>query len=455
MNTATPKPNGEACALGDVELEDIFVGSLMAHGLKSYELIAAIVDRSTFITDRNRIIFGAIQILAAEGEFGLSTVADRLYTTGEVARIGGFGTLNDIHGKALGPDLVAFAQTLAKKARQRQALALVEKISRTIEVGDLLSTTDIEALHELVSPQVGGGLPIEALPAVGATQEAVSYIIDPELPLGALVGFTGNSGCGKSTVVTAMIRVANAAGIPALVLDRENPRAVVYDRMNRLGLIDGPLVRWAGGWLEEVPGPDSSIVREWVRRCEPKPLVVVDSLVAFMGGDENSATEMRAFMNHLRRLADMGATVALIHHDGKSESSVDYRGSSDFKAALDQAFHVTNNGADGRLDRLRLRPFKSRYGLARDVLYLYADGRMVKDDRAEAPVITLAEQMASTLRSNPGATQRTLDKLILKAGINRARARQWLNDGVLSGLVRREKGAKKSFHYYLKMGDEE
>jgi hypothetical protein len=447
-----PRIQAEARALGDVELEDIVLGSLMAHGLRSYEPIAAIVNRSTFITERSRIVFGAIEILAAEGDFGLSTVANRLYETGELDRVGGAGTLNDIHSKALGADLVPFARTLAKKARARHALALVQKISRTIEAGDNPSSNDIEGLQEATSPQVAGRLTIESLPAVGATQQAVRYIVKPELPLGALVGFTGNSGSGKSTLVTAMIRAANAVGIPALVLDRENPRAVVLDRMNRLGLNDGPRLRWAGGWLgEEVPGPDSPVVLEWVRQCEPKPLVVIDSLVAFMGGDENSATEMRAFMNHLRRLADMGATVAVIHHDGKSENSVDYRGSSDFKAALDQAFHVTNFGADARLDRLRLRCFKSRYGFFGEVVYLYADGRMVREDRTESPALTVGEQMTSILRSNPGATQRSLDNLIQKAGINRARARQWLSDGVLAGLVRRENGANRSAHFYLEV----
>jgi hypothetical protein len=34
---------------------------------------------------------------------------------------------------------------------------------------------------------------------------------------------------------------------------------------------------------------------DWVVACDPKPLIVVDSLVSLHGGDENDATETRAY----------------------------------------------------------------------------------------------------------------------------------------------------------------
>jgi hypothetical protein len=113
-------------------------------------------------------------------------------------------------------------------------------------------------------------------------------------------------------------------------------------------------------------------VTDWVRSCKPQPVVVIDSLAAFISGDENSASDMRAFMHGTRRLVDLGATVIVIHHDGKAESARDYRGSSDFKAAVDQAFHVSNISADARLGRLSLRCFKSRYGFTGSLVYDYA-----------------------------------------------------------------------------------
>jgi len=99
----------------------------------------------------------------------------------------------------------------------------------------------------------------------------------------------------------------SSAGVPVLVLDKENPIAVVLDRFDRLGVSDGPLLRYWGGWLsDEAPQPGSPIVLDWVRSCEPKPFVIVDSLVAFHGGDENDASAMRAFMHQCRKLADLG-----------------------------------------------------------------------------------------------------------------------------------------------------
>ena len=129
------------------------------------------------------------------------------------------------------------------------------------------------------------------LPPVGAHQEPVAYIREPELPEGSVIGLTGDSGGGKSTIATAWARDAIKAGRAVLILDRENPRGVAFERMNRLGLEDGPLLRWAGGWTgDDAPMPDEPSILDWVSSIEgPKPFVIVDSLVAFLSGDENSA----------------------------------------------------------------------------------------------------------------------------------------------------------------------
>ena len=186
-------------------------------------------------------------------------------------------------------------------------------------------------------------------PAVADAARCIRYLREPELPDASVIALTGDSGSGKSTIATAFVRNAIAKGIPCLILDRETPRPVAADRMHRLGLVDCELLRWWGGWKGEARGPDSPEVVQWVRSVEPRPIVVIDSLIAFLEGDENDATAMRAFMHGSRRLADMGATVNVIHHDGKAGSAKDSRGSSDFKAAVDQAFHVTNISRDGKL----------------------------------------------------------------------------------------------------------
>jgi predicted ATP-dependent serine protease len=164
----------------------------------------------------------------------------------------------------------------------------------------------------------------------------ITYIQEPELPEGAIVALTGDSGCGKSTLACAWAGKAAESDRQVLVLDRENPLAVVVERFERLGMRDGPKLHYWGGWLPEVaPPPGGAMVLTWVVSCNPRPLIIVDSLSAFYEGNENESAAMREWMSQCRTLADLGATVLIIHHTGKGESTQDYRGSSDFKASID------------------------------------------------------------------------------------------------------------------------
>jgi hypothetical protein len=284
--------------------------------------------------------------------------------------------------------------------------------------------------------------------------ETFQYIIEPELPAACVVGITGPSGEGKSSLATAWSRDAIAKGHSVLILDRENPRSVVVDRMKRLGLAASPHLRWWGGWQRtEAPEPGAACVRSWAvseASAGRRPIVIVDSLAAFLEGDENAAGDMRRFMNQCRRLADLGATVVVIHHDGKGETSRDYRGSSDFKASVDQAFHCSNIGSNGKLDRITLRCFKSRPGFGGSLLYHYADGKFQRDERRDAPARSAADQLTALLRQNPGITTRKFENLAGSKGIGRKEAREFLENGVLARLIERQKGTNNSHRHSLK-----
>ena len=159
--------------------------------------------------------------------------------------------------------------------------------------------------------------------------QKIDFLVEGLIAAGTVTAITGDSGCGKSTFVTALASAVER-GIPfaelqtqrrpVLVLDRENPLSVTVERFNRLGIDDSAnFTVWGGRCPEEAPAPNSPIVTRWVESLDPKPLIVIDSLVAFNPGDENDATQMRAFMQELRRLADTGATVIVLHHNGKGE----------------------------------------------------------------------------------------------------------------------------------------
>lgn len=292
---------------------------------------------------------------------------------------------------------------------------------------------------EAEDPDSAKKLRIVDLPGVRDCGGAeIEYLVPSILPKAAVVALTGDSGSGKSTVATAWARDVEG---PVLFLDRENPVCAISDRLDRLSLADSPRLRFWGGWCaEEAPLPDAPAVLEWVSTCGASPLIVVDSLAAFHGGDENSAGEMRTFMGRCRRVANQGATVVVIHHSGKAETSKDYRGSSDFKAAIDCGFHVSNFGDDGQLGTLVLRPFKMRMGVCGEISYLYAGGRFVRGDATEARQ-TVSEQLTALLRQNPNIGAKRFEDLAAECGLGRNRARTFLNDGVLSGAIKRETGS--------------
>jgi predicted ATP-dependent serine protease len=298
---------------------------------------------------------------------------------------------------------------------------------------------------------------VQEVPGIGECgAQQVCYMVEPVLVAGAITGLTGDSGSGKSTLASKLASVANAAGHAVLILDRENPLSVVADRHARLKITDVPDYKHWGGWLDpEAPIPGSATVMTWVASCVTPPLVVVDSLVAFLRGDENSAEEMRGFMDQCRRLADFGAAVVVLHHTGKSETSKEYRGSSDFKAAIDVGFHCFNLSPDMRLGALHLRAFKSRFGFTGEVVYRYNGGELSPDEVPGTSSEMLTEKLTNVIRLHPGIATKEFEDEAVKSGVSRVQARMFMERGLLSGLIRREDaGRNRRRHFLAVSGDE-
>lgn len=165
---------------------------------------------------------------------------------------------------------------------------------------------------------------------------------------------------------TFLGRACRAA--PVLYLDRENPVALVYQRLAKLGALpldpQAPRVKsfvpqglrlW-GGWCADPPPllGDGRLLE--IARAV-KPFLVVDSLIRFHEMDENSATGMATVMGALRALCNAGASVLVLHHKPKNSSS-HYRGSSDIHAGADVNFSLSRNAEKGTL---RLACFKNRH----------------------------------------------------------------------------------------------
>lgn len=158
----------------------------------------------------------------------------------------------------------------------------------------------------------------------------VEFVLDGVLAASTVNLITGESGSGKTTLVSAICDAVRQgkpfAGLATskrrvLMLDRENSRTVVCERFDRLGIVDSNDFTIWGGWeTEGAWGPNSAVIVDWVKSCDPKPLLVFDPLIAFNEGDENSAKDTRRYFQHFRNLANLGATVIVIYHSGKAET---------------------------------------------------------------------------------------------------------------------------------------
>jgi len=94
----------------------------------------------------------------------------------------------------------------------------------------------------------------------------------------------------------------------------------------------------------------------WIKECDPKPLLVFDSYRANIDGDENDSTVARNFFAQLKLLCDEGATVIVLHHNGKNG---EYRGSSDIPGSADWMWNVDSSNKE-KLDEFELTPVKAR-----------------------------------------------------------------------------------------------
>jgi hypothetical protein len=286
---------------------------------------------------------------------------------------------------------------------------------------------------------------------------SIEWVVDHIFPQGALHMVTSEPGAGKSTFL-ASAGHAVSLGLPfmglstsrrpVLILDGENPRPAVRERFDRLGIKTHPGFRVWGQWVGDDPSSaGGAIVSEWVARCDPKPLIIVDSVIAFHPGSENDSNETRRFMGQYRRLTFMGASLVLLHHIGKSDASRDYRGSSDFKASIDIGYKLTNLGDGARLSALELRPFKQRFPVAPVLHMRYSDGVFCVDQTEVRKSPT--ERLCDLLKENPGITKTEFEALAQSQGLGRNSGREFLETGVAGDTIRVAGGTNnRKLHYW-------
>jgi hypothetical protein len=319
-----------------------------------------------------------------------------------------------------------------------------------------------------VTPTTSSTARIQDLPWIfDRPKVPVTYLVDGLLEAGVVTQVTGIWGSGKSSFLNAMAyHVAKGKPFmgletlkrPVLILDRENPEPTIQERFERMHLTEKPddFVYWgiyysAVPEFGEPPRCDDNRVINYVKECEVKPLIIVDSFISYHRGEsENDADKVRAHLQIYRNLTALGATVIVIHHAGKSAENWS-RGSSDIPAAVDAAYLFKNHNHKGglELDEITLEPKRQR-GLLTLRNIKYEDGVFRLMDRPTGK--TKNEQFRQILLNNPWISKDDFVDKAKDAGLGRDPARKFLDDGVKKKRIveekRRNEETKREYQAY-------
>ncbi len=147
-----------------------------------------------------------------------------------------------------------------------------------------------------------------------------------------------------------------------LYIDKENPVSLIKERWPLLKILGESNLYYWGYWFTEIPDVPHPVYVKLAERYQP--VMIFDSLIRFHSLDENEATAMRGVSQFFRGLCNLGATVIVLHHQGKSSegSRSPFRGSSEIEAGCDIAYCRTKKMTEDGLF-LDVRCFKNRHGL--------------------------------------------------------------------------------------------
>jgi AAA domain len=309
---------------------------------------------------------------------------------------------------------------------------------------------------EETSPATNSIAAISDIPSVwGMDSGRQEWFIPDLIPRKSVTLLTGESGSGKTWLAHAIAGAVahgsqfiglQAIQAPVVYLDAENPLAIVRRNLSELAIPETENLKIWGGWNSPAPpGPDDPRFEQFAR--DTQGLLIWDPLVGFNPGDEQSATQTRLFMGRFRTLANLGATVLVVHHTGKSHSSKEYRGSSDLKAAVDMAYTVEAKESRGRLHRLRLICFKSRFAPRNNfgLEFKSGEGFSLVQSASEHEQRDMTAILSGVIEQNQGITQKGIIELTKAEGLPKNAVLRCLKAG---GPWREEKGKGRTLHYY-------
>jgi hypothetical protein len=395
----------------------------------------AVLHPDDFSSDSNRRIFGCMLAMAKSSRFiDIVTLVNEVKRHGELEAIGGaeyISALTDgLPDRQLG-SIKHYVDEVRRYAGQRYIVraadALRERAANdpSATIADLRSQF-LKAERDVARYEPECGIRITRIQDIPDPFDCPSdengWIVQDLIPTRGVTIIAGEAGAGKTWLALALARAMtlghdflgrSTSAAKVLYLDRENPLRLIRDRLQVLLGGASQLRPW-GTWCgDEPPMIGDPRLLEFAKDC---PLIVFDSMIRFHSADENSATEMSQVMAYLRQLATAGASVIVLHHKSKSDTS-SYRGSSDIVAGADAVYALAK-----RNDILELRAVKNRFAAETSVKIRpdFKSGSFVvvggpSPNRTSDEV----DSLAHIIRTSPGLTQ---NKVIEQCGIQRKRA---------------------------------
>lgn len=181
----------------------------------------------------------------------------------------------------------------------------------------------------------------------------VAYLIDPILPEGIISVLGAYTGTGKSITALSIIK-SIISGDPlwgkypvtktgaVLLVDEETPKEFLKDRVRKMGFVSGLPIYFLH--FQDVRLDKDDYFNELIAKIQTiKPiLVVIDSLIRVHRQKEDDAMAMSLVVARLRKIANSGITVLVIHHHKKGDAplSQKLRGSSDIPGGVDIEYAI-------------------------------------------------------------------------------------------------------------------
>ncbi len=168
-----------------------------------------------------------------------------------------------------------------------------------------------------------------------------------------------------------------------------------------------------------------------------QPVMIFESLIRFHSLDENEATAMRGVSQFFRGLCNLGATVIVLHHQGKS--SVEgrrspFRGSSEIEAGCDIAYCRTKKMTEDGLF-LDVRCFKNRHGLETEFRLRFDSEKGLFLPQPTEEVEAKQEQMKKISKAIAEKPEASVTEIKKATGIPEKKLREILKKGEGIGWI--------------------